>query len=54
MKAYVDLFLNSALIVALRPCRFIPEERASGTHWIGRWVGPRTSLDDAQNRKSVP
>jgi hypothetical protein len=22
-----------------------PGERASGTHWTGGWVGPRTSLD---------
>jgi hypothetical protein len=22
-----------------RPCRFTPEERAPGTHWIGGWVG---------------
>jgi hypothetical protein len=22
---------------------FIAEERAPGTHWIGSWVGPRTS-----------
>jgi len=25
---------------ASRPGRFTPEERASGTHWIGGWVGP--------------
>jgi hypothetical protein len=33
---------------------FTPEERASGTHWIGVWVGPRTGLDDAERRKSCP
>jgi hypothetical protein len=27
---------------------FTPEERAPGTHWIGGWVGPRTSLDDME------
>jgi hypothetical protein len=27
------------------PCRFMPEERAPGTHWIRGWVGPRASLN---------
>jgi hypothetical protein len=42
-------FLTSALAggecSASRPCRFTPGERASVTHWIGGWVGPRASLD---------
>jgi len=25
---------------ASRPDRFIPGERAPGSHWIGGWVGP--------------
>jgi hypothetical protein len=33
-----------------RPCRFIPEERAPGTHWIGGWVGPRAGLDVVEKR----
>jgi hypothetical protein len=28
-----------------RPGRFIPRERAPGTHWIGGWVGSRAALD---------
>jgi hypothetical protein len=36
---------------ALRPGRFIPRERASGTHWIGGWVGPRAILDAVVKRK---
>jgi hypothetical protein len=28
-----------------------PPERASGTHWVGGWVGPRTTLDDMGRRK---
>jgi hypothetical protein len=28
-----------------------PRERASGTHWIGGWVGPRTVLDAVVMRK---
>jgi hypothetical protein len=36
----------------LRP--LYPGERASGTPWIGGWVGPRTGLDDVERRKYVP
>jgi hypothetical protein len=55
MKAYgrvdvqIHIFLNSALVVgewsAPHPGRFTPEERVTGTHWIGGWVGPRAGLD---------
>jgi hypothetical protein len=34
-----------------RPCRFIPRERARGTHWIGGWVGPRAGVDGVEKRK---
>jgi hypothetical protein len=27
------------------PGRFVPRERATGTHWIGGRVGPRAGLD---------
>jgi hypothetical protein len=47
--------LNSALDggewSASRPGRFIPRERATGTHWIGGWVGPRAILDAVVKRK---
>jgi hypothetical protein len=33
------------------PGRFTPRERASGTHWIGGWVGPRAVLDAMVKRK---
>jgi hypothetical protein len=36
---------------ASRPGRFIPRERAPGTHWIGGWVGPRAVLDTVVKRK---
>jgi hypothetical protein len=36
---------------ASRPGRFTPRERAPDTHWIGRWVGPRTVLDTVVKRK---
>jgi hypothetical protein len=28
-------------------------KRASGTHWIGNWVGPRAGLDDV-GEKTLP
>jgi hypothetical protein len=30
------------------PGRFIPTEKASGTHWIGGWVVLRAGLDDIE------
>jgi hypothetical protein len=51
----IHIFLASALVggdwSASRPCRFIPGERATGTHWIGRWMDPRVDLDEAEKRK---
>jgi len=35
----------------LRPGRSNPRERASGTNWIGVWVGPKASLDAAVKKK---
>jgi hypothetical protein len=26
-------------------------DRAPGTHWIGRWVGPKVGLDAVEKRK---
>jgi hypothetical protein len=54
MKAYGDLFLTSAIIVASRLGGFFPGERAPGTYWIGGWVDSRTCLDDVENRKISP
>jgi hypothetical protein len=55
MKAYwgVEVYLYSFLTSALdggkwsasRPGRFTAREKASGTHRIGGWVGPRAGLD---------
>jgi hypothetical protein len=48
-------FFTSALDggewLASRVCRFTPEERAPGTHWIGGCVGPRVGLDAVEKRK---
>jgi hypothetical protein len=61
MKAYggvdveIHVLLTSALIggewSASRPGSFTPGERATGTHWIGEWVGLRAGLDDVERRK---
>jgi hypothetical protein len=37
-----------------RPGRFAPGEITPGTHWIGRWVGPRAGLDAVAKRKENP
>jgi hypothetical protein len=45
---YILIFLTLTLVggewSASRPGRFTPEKRAADTHWIGCWVGPRSSL----------
>jgi hypothetical protein len=61
MKAYggVDIQICISLTPALAtgewsvslPGRFNPGERAPGTHWIGRWVGPTAGLDDMEKWK---
>jgi hypothetical protein len=38
--------------VASRP-GFTPGEGAPGTHWVGRWVGPRAGLADVEQEKIV-
>jgi hypothetical protein len=58
MKAYggvdveIHIFLTSALVggewSASRPGRFTPGKEPPGTHCIGGWVDPRTSLDDME------
>jgi hypothetical protein len=53
VDVYIQILLTSALAgggegSASRLCRFTPEERASGTHWIGGWVDTRAGLDDLE------
>jgi hypothetical protein len=38
-------------MVSFTPGRFIPRERAPGTHWIGGWVDPSAVLDAVVKRK---
>jgi hypothetical protein len=61
MKAYgeVDVWVHAFLTLALvggewsasRSGRFTPAERTPGIHWMGDWVGPRTTLDDMEKTK---
>jgi hypothetical protein len=46
--------LDGGMWSASCPGRFTPEKKASGTHWIGGWVGPRASLDTVEKRKILP
>jgi hypothetical protein len=53
---YRSIFLFTSALVggewsASRPGRFIPGERALGTHWIRGWVGRRAGLDGVEKRK---
>jgi hypothetical protein len=52
VEVYIHIFLTSALAAGewsvLRPSRFIPGERAPGTHWTGGWVNSRVGLDDME------
>jgi hypothetical protein len=51
----MHVFLASALVEcewsASRPGRYNPGERAPYTHCVGRWVGPKASLDDVEKRR---
>jgi hypothetical protein len=58
VHVWIHIFLTLSLagseLSASRPCRFTPEERAPGTHWIGGWGGGgRAGQDDVEKRKFV-
>jgi len=50
VDVYLRAFLTSALDggewSASRSGRFIPTERAAGTHWIGGWFGCKISYEE--------
>jgi hypothetical protein len=54
---WIQVFLTSPVVegkwLTSRSCRFTPGERAPSAHWIGRWVGPRTGLDDVKRRRKL-
>jgi len=64
MKAYwgsvgtapriLDLGTRLGECSASRPDRFTPRERASGTNWLGGWVGPRAGLMAVVKTKIPP
>jgi hypothetical protein len=41
LHAFLTLVLDGGEWSASRPGRFTRRERASDTHWIGGWGGPR-------------
>jgi hypothetical protein len=47
----LDLGTRWRWVVSFTAGRFIPREKAPGTHWIGGWVGLRAVLDVVVNRK---
>jgi hypothetical protein len=48
---FLDLGIVGGEWSTSRPGRFIPVERAPGTHWIGGWMDLRAGLDDLEKRK---
>jgi len=47
--------LDGGVWSAIRPGRFIPRERAPGTHWRGGWVGAETGVEAVAKKKiTVP
>jgi hypothetical protein len=49
--SFFDLGTRWRWVVSFTPRPLYPGERASDTHWIGGWVGPRAVLDAAVKRK---
>jgi hypothetical protein len=54
VDSLIHVFLTSALDgdewSASRPDPFTSVERAHRTHWIGRWVGPKATLDNVKKK----
>jgi hypothetical protein len=50
----LTLALDGGEWSASRSGRFTPREGASGTHWIGGWVGPRAILDVVMRKFPSP
>jgi hypothetical protein len=56
----VDVYIHISLTLTLvggewsasHHNRFTPGERATGTHWIGGWVGPRVCLGYVEKRNN--
>jgi len=52
LLSFFTLALNEDEWLALHPGCFTAGERASDTHWIGGWVGPRGSPGILEKLKS--
>jgi hypothetical protein len=51
----MNVLLTSALADQLHAVAALPAvKKPASTHWIGGSVGPKTGLDDAENRKLLP
>jgi hypothetical protein len=50
---FLDLGISWRWVVSFTLRPLYPWERATGTHWIGGWMGPRAGLDDV-DRDSNP
>jgi hypothetical protein len=51
LHAFLTAALDGGEWSASRSGRFTPREKASGTHWLGGWVGPRVVLDTVVKTK---
>jgi hypothetical protein len=53
VDVFIHVFFTSAVVgsdwSASRLCRFTPEKRAPGTHWVGGLVGSSTGVVDVKN-----
>jgi len=45
------LNLSTNGVFGFSPWPLYPRERASGSNWIGDWMGPRAGLDTVVKRK---
>jgi len=46
------LALDEGEQLVSHPGHFTPREKATHTHWVGGWVGPRAILDAVAKRKT--
>jgi hypothetical protein len=51
VNAFLTFTLDGGKWSPSRVDRFTPAERASGTRWIGGWVGPRIGLDAVEKKE---
>jgi hypothetical protein len=58
VDACIHIFFTSALTggecSASRPCRFTPDERTCGIHWIGGWGGPQSRYGRRGEEQILP